>query len=609
MNPTEFLKILKTTNSIECRISYGSYILDKHTFSSMQNLRKLDLGMFRDTFSFQLCNDSFIGLSNLQELNIGQCVLNISDSGVFSNLINLKKLSFDIVSKLNRNVFKGLSNLVELDISQRRIDKLVSINFRHLASLQKLRIEVSKIRPSYFKGLTNLKELSIYIEHKDFNKFEAISLEKIEANAFLGLDNLEKLNLPYNGIKILRSHSFKGLNNLKELNLAGSSIKQLEKYAFSGLSNLETLYLNSLKVQILKKELFQDLKNLKNICLTEFSSTKIEENPFIHLVNLENVDLKGEVFQTNLAEMIFSNCYKKINKLTIKSEEYYKQIENIKYFGLNNLTELTIDQLFSTYSSGDLPPKIKFNQNFFKELKALKKLKFYSNEWLEFDSNSFGNLTELQYLNLGAGYLSFTGNLQFLLKYSDKLDCLELKSKHHLEINSKYFCNLKNLRHLTLRNILLNKKSFENLSNLQTLDLCHCSQNKEFYSNEMTFFGLTSLKELKLNCSKMGFLNDKLLKPLINLTNLDLSECNISSIHMYAFKDLTKLEEIDLSENKIDCIDEQLFKDLINLKKLDLNRNPFIYKTDIFNLFQNLNLNQLDLIVDASNYFPVFPYI
>ena len=147
-------------------------------------------------------------------------------------------------------------------------------------------------------------------------------------------------------------------------------------------------------------------------------------------------------------------------------------------------------------------------------------------------------------------------------------------------------------------------KIFEHLSSLETLDLSN-SKFTEPNLNEMIFYGLKNLKTLILK-STSGLepddhdsleIKDNTFIHLINLIHLDLSTCYLYNIDSNVFNGLSKLQVLNLSVNEIEEMTEEHFKGLISLKQLDLKGNRFVYRKDIAQFYENLNIKDLDLIV------------
>ena len=236
------------------------------------------------------------------------------------------------------------------------------------------------------------------------------------------------------------------------------------------------------------------------------------------------------------------------------------------------------------------------------ELIGIEKLVLTSIPGLDINylSPPFNNLSNLIYLDLSGNKLCLTEKHENIFKNLTNLDYLNLSYNQLIDLNLQFFIHIINLTKLNLtyiKRFTLKDKLFSNLINLQVLDL---SNNYiEMKLNELTFYGLDKLKTLKLNSNNIKHLNGNIFNNLICLIELDLDRCSIDSVDLFAFNGLTNLERLNLANNKIEQISEKHFVgDLINVKQLNLYSNPFIYRTDLFAFYNNLNLFDLDLIID-----------
>jgi Leucine-rich repeat (LRR) protein len=67
-------------------------------------------------------------------------------------------------------------------------------------------------------------------------------IERIAPNTFIGLSNLQNLDLSSNPLKRILVGSFTGLTNLTYLSMGGiDDLELIERGAFKGLKNLKTI--------------------------------------------------------------------------------------------------------------------------------------------------------------------------------------------------------------------------------------------------------------------------------------------------------------------------------------------------------------------------------
>ena len=112
-------------------------------------------------------------------------------------------------------------------------------------SLNETKLNLSKL------GLTgeDLAYLFNIEKYKDFFREVKIlyldknDIEKIEKDAFNGLEKLEELDLSGNKITEIEKDAFNGLKNLEMLDLLGNKLTSLPERIFKSLVNLEWVYL------------------------------------------------------------------------------------------------------------------------------------------------------------------------------------------------------------------------------------------------------------------------------------------------------------------------------------------------------------------------------
>ena len=87
----------------------------------------------------------------------------------------------------------------------------------------------------------------------EYNKLSELPAE-VWANLFVGLSNLQSLDLGYNKLSELPAEVFAGLSNLQSLNLRYNKLSELPAEVFVGLSNLQSLNLEYNKLSELPAE-------------------------------------------------------------------------------------------------------------------------------------------------------------------------------------------------------------------------------------------------------------------------------------------------------------------------------------------------------------------
>ena len=230
-------------------------------FSGLSNLQDLDLGdndLSTPTVSI------FSGLSNLRFLRLDYSGISTLPSGIFNRLSNLEELYLEgnNLSMLPVRVFSGLSNLQYLDLKENSLSTLPAGIFSGLSSLEELYLDGNKLSTlpvDIFSRLSNLQYL--YLHDND--------LSTLPAGIFSGLSSLEELYLDGNGLSMLRMGVFSELSSLQELYLNSNDLSALPMGVFSGLSNLQYLDLNSNDLSALPMGIFSGLSKLQELDLDD----------------------------------------------------------------------------------------------------------------------------------------------------------------------------------------------------------------------------------------------------------------------------------------------------------------------------------------------------
>jgi hypothetical protein len=292
---------------------------------------------------FEIGDDTFYGLNNLEELNIAYNRVTFSQKSI-QNLIKLKKLfvqhywlknddltifhhlqelevidlsnfhsSFFLIEKL----LEGLKNLKEISLTY---NYHYSVNFQFLSQfdLRILNLDSNTLVyiPEYsFRNLTNLNILSVsfnYLQALSENTFYGLrnleqlylsynSIDKIHEEAFDHLCKLFFLNLNLNRIEALSSRMFKNLGNLQYLLISGNRISNFVDQLFTNLQKLAILTFDDNRIKRLKSNAFGIHKNLTYIIADSNIINEIEENLFDSFPNLmtfsglDNLCFNGQI--------------------------------------------------------------------------------------------------------------------------------------------------------------------------------------------------------------------------------------------------------------------------------------------------------------------------
>lgn len=160
-------------------------------------------------------------------------------------------------------------------------------------------------------------------------------------------------------------------------------------------------------------------------------------------------------------------------------------------------------------------------------------------------------------------------------------------SPSSLELASKTFWTLKNLKLLKLKNNAMYRLPsglLDYSNNLEDLDI---SQNK-IRMIPMDGFFPSSLKTLNVSHNRVQAVTSSHFKKL-NLKYLDMSYNSIKILSTSSFDSLGNLETLNMSHNNIKSIQRDHFRHLFHLIHLDLSfNNECVYGNDSLDDFEDL---------------------
>ncbi|XP_059187647.1 immunoglobulin superfamily member 10 [Centropristis striata] len=108
---------------------------------------------------------------------------------------------------------------------------------------------------------------------------------------------VERINLGYNSITVLRENDLSGLENLELLMLHSNTIHSIDDRAFQDLKSLQVLKMSFNKVKEIKKETLKGLESLLRLHMDHNSIEFISPEAFYGLTKLQLVHLEGNQLQ------------------------------------------------------------------------------------------------------------------------------------------------------------------------------------------------------------------------------------------------------------------------------------------------------------------------
>ncbi|XP_051941124.1 vasorin-like [Hippocampus zosterae] len=209
-------------------------------------------------------------------------------------------------------------------------------------------------------------------------------INALTQNDFVGLGDLDLLDLSQNELREVPDGVFKMLSKLKNLDLSSNFITHISKESFSGLVQLERLYLHQNHIQSIQREAFEGLEMLLELKL---QGNELISLPSLNLPRLLLLDLS----YNNIPTLHVSDLQTPhLETLKMASLGLVSLDEDLVAF-LGNLHELDISMNQLTA----VPQALKKDS-----LKGLIKLNLAANPLGELRTEDFQKLTGLQELDL-----------------------------------------------------------------------------------------------------------------------------------------------------------------------------------------------------------------
>lgn len=309
---------------------------------------------------------------------------------------------------------------------------------------------------------------------------------------------------------------------------------------------------------------------------------------------VENINLTDSTFfELNQLKRL----HIRLNDFSNISNDAFNRLNYLEYlliFDSNNLSHITF--------SGK--PHLKFlllsglnNSSFQPDISLIPSLSVFSIKNIFTKSISNEYLGSLKHSNLKTLNLDYCNLPHFDTSFLAGLTALQTFTAKACEIESIRFSeNLSNLNTLVLK-----KNNFKTLDStislLKGLKILVLSSNSRLKSSPNMFMGLDNLESLKLSkCDSLSRIHRKMFNGLHNLLDLDMSDCELTSIHLQTFYHTPKLIKLNLSNNNLNLKNTNAVHNLIHLKELNLSNNKIEYFNIEESMFENLvSLEVLDL--------------
>ncbi|XP_062375790.1 toll-like receptor 4 [Sardina pilchardus] len=518
---------------------------------------------FNDLTTLQ--RDTFPRLPLLRHLDLTRCHIQHIDNEAFFNVRNLSVLILTgnpvkYFGRSSINVLEKIYKLVLADIGLFFLDRF---NLRNLTNLKELKIGTNRLfslaLPTYAE---NFKDFTLLDLHT--NNISVI--RTVHTSVLRQMSSNLTLILSGNPISFIETGAFNGLY-LREINLLNTISSTTTREALGGLSGL-------------------NVKKLKMGYFTE--AGRIQMNPdyldSICFINFQEIDFHHSTYFKLPSHILL--CMSNSSKIVLTNVG----IINREHVYFPNLEEIVVVK----GKMAILPDVLLSHQH------NLKKLVInYNHQTTEF--KSFDDLPSLDYIDLSHNELIMNCcDIEF--SGIPKLRYLNLSENARVKIRGLGLLNYPSLEILDLHGTEVEIEHdvavMQNLKNLKTLDLSH---SQIIFKSIVIFYGLSSLKELKMadNSFAKGIFG-QLFSSLTALELLDISNCAIEDIPPTSFEDLHNLKNLILSGNKLTTMDFLTGLSLSKLKSLHTDNNHIASISP--NVLQNI---PVDILVFDLSFNPI----
>ena len=536
---------------LTCHLSSINSRLERTNFSVIPptNTRGLRI-ICREPSLGRLEPEGFSSLTELERLEIRDCVLDSLPPRAFHGLPNLKQLSVVAASTASLRVEPGalsnLTSLEDLDLSENRVRELPASELCGLHSLTRLNLSNNELGSIADLGLTPslacLEDLGLL----DLSGNEVTSLE---GGALPALPSLRDLRLTHNFIRFI-SPDFFANKSVESLDMSNNQINHLPAGLLSTLP-LRALYLTNNTLSSLPEDAFLEQKQLERLSLSGNLLTGVQLGPGLakDLLSLLNLDLSANMLAT--IEPAFLAALPSLQVLKLANNKLTSVNMPASLF---QLTELDL--------AGNLLVKVEAES--LDGLDALTHLNLADNQLQSIHSASFRNASNILVLDLSNNQLM---EVPESLKYLTNLQTLDIGKNFISDISGSPLAVMEGLWRLQVHGNQIRNISHSVFSNLRTLQIVDMSANQIE------------------NIDRGAFDQNKMLRA-IRLDGNQVRE--IEGV----FTHLPDLIWLNVSDNHITTFDFALVPRTLHW--LDISHNQVVELGNYFDLSSDLSLSYLN---------------
>ncbi|KAM4552574.1 uncharacterized protein PAE49_015987 [Odontesthes bonariensis] len=270
-----------------------------------------------------------------------------------------------------------LTKLIFLNNALRSIH---SKAFEHLTELQELEISGNLWLENLFLG-TFSKQENLTKLLLNFN-----GLKVVLPGMFDSLKQLEIFQMKSNIISDLPAYLFLNLSRLRVLDLSQNKLEEVTKETFAGLAKLEILKINHNLISNLSSDTFHEFSQLTELHLEGNKIAQLDDDIFSGLTELSVLNLCGNLL-TTFSDKVFGFKTSNLREVNLKGNRL------AELSSLSSFTSLT-DLILSSNQLSSL------SENIFRNVTALENLDLSENQLTTLPEMIFNDLLGITTINL-----------------------------------------------------------------------------------------------------------------------------------------------------------------------------------------------------------------
>lgn len=252
-----------------------------------------------------------------QEITITHQDIREIPPNIFANLKHLKKLMLDSnnITTIRPFAFKGLKDVTHISVQDNPIQRLEGFAFAGVRNVSNLLLghnQISLIEGYAFAGTELIQMLLLNnnpiktvassafsgLKHVKF-LFLPAGVRNLEADAFNGLEMVDKVKLAYLDLSELLPYTFRGIKKLRTLTIENSDLATIRSNAFTGMTDVEELRIVKNKIDRLEDFSLPSQNTVKNLILEGNHILAVPSLSALEDIRVESITVVNNHFPCN----------------------------------------------------------------------------------------------------------------------------------------------------------------------------------------------------------------------------------------------------------------------------------------------------------------------